>query len=406
MTKTRRKNPYNEQVLPVRMIGWSIRLLIFGVVVLIFAFGLLTLFVRFRQAQAGASVAIDQGSSELSSAEQLVLQTYLLANNGQLAEPAASGTGIIDFSVEPGQNANQIAIKLSRAGVLDPNKETLFLNYLRYYGLDAQLEAGTYKLSPADSIPELAKALADATGDSVTVRFLEGWRYEQMIDYLDAVKPANVDPAQFAAIVEREADFDTSAYAFVSNVSGESLEGYLFPDTYEIALDATAVDLVTVMLNNFDSKLSPQMRQSYGERGLTIRQAVTLASIVEREAVIGEERPTIASVYLNRVRDGIKLEADPTVQYAVGFNTEEDTWWKAGLTLDDLALDSPYNTYVYLGIPPDPIANPGLGSLQAVADPAVTDYFYFVANCEGYAAGQHLFSTTFDEHLVKVENCR
>ena len=123
-----------------------------------------------------------------------------------------------------------------------------------------------------------------------------------------------------------------------------------------------------------------------------------LASIVEREAVKDEEKPLIASVYLNRLKIGMKLDADPTVQYALGFDFTNGTWWKNPLSLNDLQFDSPFNTYIYAGLPPAPIANPGLNSLQAVAFPAETPYYFFRAKCDG--SGFHFFSETFEEHVA------
>jgi UPF0755 protein len=148
------------------------------------------------------------------------------------------------------------------------------------------------------------------------------------------------------------------------------------------------------------------MRQSFGAQGLSVYEAVTLASIVQREAVVREERPLMVGVFLNRLGQAIMLQADPTVQYAVGYDLEGDTWWKSPLTRADLAFDSPYNTYRYEGLPPGPIANPSLGALQAVAEPIDTDLLYFVVDCQAEQVGQHVFSQTFEEHLANVEACR
>ena len=144
-------------------------------------------------------------------------------------------------------------------------------------------------------------------------------------------------------------------------------------------------------------RLLPDLRNGFTKQNLTIYQAVILASIVEREAVQDEEKALIASVYLNRWRIGMKLDADPTVQYAYGYDFTEGTWWKNPLELQDLQFDSPYNTYLYAGLPPAPIANPSLEALQAVAFPAETPYYFFRAKCDG--SGYHDFSETLEEHL-------
>jgi UPF0755 protein len=150
------------------------------------------------------------------------------------------------------------------------------------------------------------------------------------------------------------------------------------------------------MLNDFDQRLTAADRAGIAAQGLNLFQGVTLASIVEREAVVADERPLIASVFYNRLAAGMNLDADPTVQYALGFTTQGG-WWKSPLDAADLLLESPYNTYRSAGLPPGPIANPGLDSLRAVADPATSDFFYFRAMCDG--SGRHAFARTFDEHL-------
>jgi UPF0755 protein len=177
---------------------------------------------------------------------------------------------------------------------------------------------------------------------------------------------------------------------------GVSLEGFLFPGVYSVPRSARAGDLVLVLLNGFEQKVAADLLSRFENQGLELYEAVTLASIVEREAVLDEEKPLIASVFLNRLRLSMKLDADPTVQYAVGFNFEQNTWWSNPLTFEHLRFDSPYNTYLYAGLPPTPIANAGLASLQAVAFPADAAFLYFRADCDG--SGAHVFSYTLEEH--------
>jgi UPF0755 protein len=148
------------------------------------------------------------------------------------------------------------------------------------------------------------------------------------------------------------------------------------------------------------------MRQGFGVQELSLHEAVTLASIVEREAVLEEERPIIARVFINRLVQGMRLQADPTTQYALGYQASNNSWWKSGLTLADLQYQSPYNTYFVEGLPPGPIANPGLSSLQAVAEPATANYIFFVADCAPEQNGRHLFSETFAEHEAYVAQCQ
>ena len=187
---------------------------------------------------------------------------------------------------------------------------------------------------------------------------------------------------------------------FLQQVPSDSLDGFLFPASYEFSRSVTAQQVVETMLKGFQDNVADKV-QLEGQ-DLSLEQVVTLASIVEREAVEPSERPIIASVFLNRLRAGIALQADPTVQYAVAqsnASVAQYGYWKKELTLDDLQIDSPYNTYVRPGLPPGPIANPGLASINAVIRPARTNYLFFVAKNDG----THVFAETLEEHLRNVE---
>jgi UPF0755 protein len=176
-----------------------------------------------------------------------------------------------------------------------------------------------------------------------------------------------------------------------------SLEGFLFPETYVFPREMGLDDVLVAMLAEFSNQVDQTLRDGFSRQGMTVYDAVTLASIIEKEAVVDEEKPMIASVFYNRLAAGMRLETDPTVQYALGYQEESGAWWKAPLTLDDFGVESPYNTYIVYGLPPTPISNPGLSSLHAVAFPAETPYFYFRATCDG--SGRHLFAITYEEHL-------
>lgn len=347
------------------------------------------------------------GGAHLNPIERLYLQTVLSTQADALAQPVGSGAAGVDFVVEAGQTATTIAGNLEEAGLL--HDAGLFLTYLRYHGLDSQLEAGAYRINPAWNIPELALGLTQSFGQELTLRFLEGWRIEEMADYLGAVNAAEIDGAHFRDIVQRRQAFDLGPYLAIQEAlpEGASLEGYLFPDTYSVPLDADAAVLVDMMLRNFQERAG-ELAAPLAANGLTLHEGVTLASIVEREAPLAAERPRIAAVFYNRLSQDMPLQADPTVQYAVGFDEASNSWWKSGLTQADLQLQSPYNTYVHSGLPPGPIASPGLASLQAVAYPLQSNELFFVADCAGQAGqpGAHLFSETYAEHLTNVERCR
>ena len=193
-------------------------------------------------------------------------------------------------------------------------------------------------------------------------------------------------------------------YAFLAGRPGKpSLEGYLFPDTYRLPARASSSEVLAAMLNNFDEKVGPGVRAAAADSGMSLQDAVTLASIVEREAVQADERPLIASVYRNRLANacpdvgGPYLQADPTVQYARG--RPGDWWWKPQSIEEYQFVQSPYNTYLNPGLPPGPIASPGLSALEAAVNPAETVYCFFVATGED---GRHVFARTLAEHEANV----
>jgi len=388
-----------------RSLMWLARLAIFMLVVVSCLAAATMLYVRWQDARLVGASNIANGGTHLSPVRALYLRGYLASKADQLEAPAGSGEAVDGFVISAGERADQVASSLVMAGLLDDSD--LFLNYLRYYDLDSGLDAGVYNLDAGVTIPQLASILSKAVDQQIDLTFIEGWRLEQMVAYLEHIQPAAIEPAEFLAIAQGNEAMDLSQYDFLaSRPDGATLEGFLFPDTYRVPVEADAAFLIRLMLDNFDAQVDASMRQSYGALGLSVFEAVTLASIVQREAVLSEERPLMVGVFLNRLNQGTLLQADPTVQYAVGYQSDSGRWWKSPLSKADLELDSPYNTYRYAGLPPGPIANPSLGALEAVAQPIATDYLYFVVDCNSETAGQHVFSKTFEEHVARVEACR
>jgi len=378
---------------------------LFVLAILVIVTGAVVLRGRLRLLAQGQGSLLEEADRGLAALERLYLQTYLASRADDLNAPAGSGQQPVTFVVSPGETAEQIGANLASAQLL--SDQELFTRYAKYQGLDSQLEAGEFLLTPDLTIPELAATLTRALAKDIELRFLEGWRLEEMAHYLEVTSPAGIEARTFLALTQRQERLELTGYDFLaSHPDDASLEGFLFPDTYSVPLDADARYLVRLMLETFGRRVTPDMRQAFGARGLSLRQAVTLASIVEREAVVVAERPTIASVFYNRLAAGTRLEADPTVQYALGYQEADGKWWKSPLYLDDLGFDSPYNTYLVTGLPPGPIANPSLSSLQAVAEPENTPYHFFVADCSAETPGSHVFSVTFEEHLAKVNRCR
>ncbi len=333
-----------------------------------------------------------------------VMGAYLRTNQDEVTQPYSVDSRPVRFEVAPGSPAQLIAQQLQEANLIGDAR--LFEAYVRVNGLATRLEAGTFILSPNMPITEIARILQSAQAASVTVTIPEGWRLGQTADYLDAAQV--VDGSRYRALAESGdlGTLDPGRYPFLgSRPLGASLEGYLFPDTYEIPAEgAVAEDLLGRQLDAFAARIWPafQDAQAAGTTDLDLYAVLTLASIVEREAVVANERPAIAGVYLNRLAIGMKLEADPTVQYGMGYQPASGQWWKTPVFLEEYSsVNSPYNTYLYAGLPPGPIASPGLSSVQAVLAPEEHDYLYFVALPDG--SGGHVFATTFDEHLINVQ---
>jgi len=347
------------------------------------------LYISFLYIPASAARIYGPPTSALSLFERVQYSALLLWYDGLLTQPLDMSGQEQSFAIEMGEPADSIASHLQGVGLIRDAES--FRTYLVYSGLDTSIQAGEYKLSTAMSAMDIAHELQDATPEEVTFVVLPGWRVEEIAESLPTSGlPITYDEFLTAAKTPPQ-EFD-----FLAGAS--SVEGFLYPDSYILSRSISSADeAIHAMVRNFAAHLTLDLRNGFERQGLTVYQAVTLASMVEREAVQEEEQTLIASVYLNRLNIGMKLDADPTVQYAIGYNLLQQTWWTNPLSLLDLQVNSVYNTYRYEGLPPTPIANPSLDALHAVAFPAETTYLFFRAKCDG--SGFHEFSETFDEHL-------
>ena len=310
--------------------------------------------------------------------------------------PASADTTTRLFTIEPGQTASDIGRELEEQGLI--RSADLFRLLVRMRGLEDDLAAGQYELRPSMTTSEIIDALM--AGPSTPVRvvtILEGWRAAEVARYLD--QQGYADAEAFLAVVAQPSRIAPYQQLIESPAT---LEGYLFPDTYYLEPDMSAEAIAEMMVRRFDELVTPSLRQKARDHGLTLHQAVTLASIIEREAAVPSERRLISGVFHNRLRAGMPLQADPTVQYAVAGSqpdpTTDQSFWKPDLTETDLRIDSPYNTYLVRGLPPTPICNPGLAALEAAVDPLETDFMYFVTRGDG----SHVFSETEEEHQENV----
>lgn len=277
--------------------------------------------------------------------------------------------------VAKGESFSQVAADLEKQKLI--KSAWAFSLYARQNGLSAKIQAGSFKLSQSMTAEQILKVLSSQPLDN-WVTLLEGWRVEEMAKKLN--DSLGVSSSEFLKIAK---------------------EGYMFPDTYLFPKDYTSSKIVKKLEDTFDDRYSNELRIRVIAQGLTENQGVILASIVEREARSDEARKMVASILLKRFKIGMGLNADATVQYALGYQSQERSWWKRQLSLDDLKIDSPYNTYIHMGLPPAPISNPGLSSLQAVAnaDPN-TPYLYYYHDSKGISR----YAKTLEEHNKNVAN--
>lgn len=261
-----------------------------------------------------------------------------------------------------------------------------FENTVKTLGYDGQLKAGKYELSQSFSLEKIITKLYNGDVYRETVKFTipEGYELREIIDLLiekELVTNRETFMKELASIFK--------TYGLFQTLEVETYEGYLFPDTYIVNKDASNNEIITKMLDRFVEVYDSSMREQMKSSEMDLNQVITLASIIEREAALEEEREIVSSIFHNRIERDMKLQSCATVQYIL----EER---KPNLTYDDIEIDDPYNTYIYAGLPPAPIASPGRESIEAALNPADTDYFYMVVSSKG--DGSHVFSKTLKEH--------
>lgn len=279
------------------------------------------------------------------------------------------------FVIAKGSGVSEIAKKLKQENLI--KSELAFKIYIKQNNLTDKLQAGSYKLSASMSVKELVRTLKIGSED-IWATLIEGWRVEEMAKKLTSE----------LGIDEKE---------FLKNAK----EGYMFPDTYLFPKQASASYIAETLKKTFDKRFTEDLRVKIRSKGMTEAQGIILASIVEREARSQKARTEVASILLRRFKIDMGLNADATIQYALGYQTDEKSWWKRHLTKEDLKINSSYNTYLHRGLPPGPICNPSLSSLEAVAnaDPN-TPYLYYYHDLKG---NSH-YAKTLEEHNQNVAN--
>ncbi len=288
------------------------------------------------------------------------------------APVSSSESTPIMFTVGRGEGVRAISANLASERLI--RSPTAFFILVKLMGIERSLEAGDFRLNRTMGARQIAIELTHGVQD-VWVTTLEGWRNEEIATRL--AKDLSIPESQFLSAAR---------------------QGYMFPDTYLIPRDATSSAIASLFLDTFNQKVTQRMREDSRQTGLTFDQVITLASIVEREGKTDQDRPIIAGILLKRLRAGWPLQTDATIQYALGYQEDEKSWWKKSLTDVDKQIRSPYNTYLNAGLPPGPISNPGLSSLRAVIYSTETPYWYYLHDSQGVGR----YATTLEEHADNI----
>ncbi|MFO7980882.1 MAG: endolytic transglycosylase MltG [Candidatus Aminicenantes bacterium] len=288
------------------------------------------------------------------------------------------------FEIKKGSSASWIAQQLKKENIIK-NKWPFLFAYKVFFTKE-NLIAGEYEFNPPISVKEVLKKIIKGEIKLHPITIPEGLNIWETAELL----------SQKYSVDNKKVLYNAQNTQLISSMDSEAqdLEGYLFPETYHIPKNTSEEELIENMVSQFKKTFNPQWRERTREMGMNIREVVTLASLIEEETSVPEEKSLVSSVFHNRLKLGMKLDCDPTIIYALKKKGE----YQGRLRNKDLKLDSPYNTYLYKGLPPSPISNPGKESLKAALFPSKTDYLYFVSKNDG----THKFSSTFKEHQKAV----
>lgn len=299
----------------------------------------------------------------------------------------------VQIEIPAGSDTRAIAEILASEGVID--NSVMFRLRTRVQGVDGDLRPGIYEFETGMEFSAVTEALlAGPTLEYTTVTIPEGFTVEQIAERMET--DAGIPAAEFSALALEQATDFAEEYPFLEGITTGSLEGYLFPKTYRIPEGATATDVIGIMLRQFEREIALVDLSDSAKKNLTPHDVVIIASMIEREARVAEERPLVSSVIYNRLSRGMRLEIDATIEYILPGT-------RPRLLYRHLEIDSPYNTYMYGGLPVGPIASPGLASLEAAAHPADTEYLYYVLTGTD---GSHTFTTNETDFLKAKEKSR
>lgn len=292
-----------------------------------------------------------------------------------------------EFVIEKGQTVNTISAHLYEQDII--KSRFAFESYLYFCGLEKSVQAGTYILTPMNITDLVEIFVAGKVDNEVQLKFIEGWTMQEIANELVKQKVIT-SPKEFLNLAIKE-NFQTD-YNFLNNFNFNSLEGFLFPDTYSFYKDATINDVIIKMLDNFNDKLTPAMRTEIKAQNKNLYDVLIIASIIEAEVQTDEDRKIVASILWKRLNAEMSLQVDSSLKYVIGKQN------RGALTYDELKIDSPYNTYKYKGLPPTPIGNPSISAIRAAIYPKNSDYWFYLSDKQG---NTH-FSKTLAEHEENV----
>ena len=324
--------------------------------------------------------------SKLDFSQRMIYSVRLLASQNQLLGIGNQTGEPIEVSINSGETADQVSKNLFNEGII--LNANAFATYLIYSGLDIRIRVGKYEISPGKNSVEISRLICDLTPDVIKFVILPGMRVEEIAAML-LTSGLNIDQDEFIRLVK-----NPQSQLLREEIKGlNSLEGFLFPDIYFFARNTTVNKFIEELVNHFFDQITPDLIEGFHSNGLNLNQGVILASIIQREKILKEEGPLIASVFYNRLASGMKLDSDATIQYAVG--NQLVGWWKNPLVTKDFHISSPYNSYLNFGLPSTAICDPDLNSLKAAAFPAKTGFYFFQAKCDN--SGRHDFFVTYEE---------
>lgn len=277
------------------------------------------------------------------------------------------------FEVKKGESVRQVAKNLKTQGLIkDP---IAFFIIVRFNDLGKNIQAGDFELSKQMTPQKIAGILTHGKKD-VKITIAEGLRKEEIAEKIK--EKIQINQEEFLSLAK---------------------EGYLFPDTYLFPKEASESVVIKILQDNFDRKVDQKIKQEIIAKDLTLEKTIILASIVERETKFDTDRPIVAGILLKRLKNDWPLEVDATIQYALGYQNKERTWWKENLSENDLMMNSPYNTRLQKGLPPTPISNPGLSTIKAVIDPKESPYWFYLSD----EKGEIHYSKTLEEHNLQIQ---